>query len=314
MWAAQWALPWAVQVMFGEFCGSLWMGSSAQNLICCLSIAPAAHSAPLLPNSNAHNSRSSLDDNFKLQTYCTARFLIPAWKCLIVRCRQAAVARIWWDSYVLLGCGRWHGQGLLLHQTKVQSNPRYFLVLEFLHQGIKTHQGTHRTPRINTKDHRRTQLAVWLVPPLFQFTSTQSLHGFVQDCRETPRLRVVGGCMLDHVGVELGSGDLLQRTRAELKEFDIHASIHARFAVHITNIHWLGFAGTAAFCFFSCSNPASISEMNLQLMACRRDHSERLSDLFQQSFNGTASHTHWHTPLCKANQSAALRVLSGLVL
>lgn len=33
--------------------------------------------------------------------------------------------------------------------------------------------------------------------------------------------------MLDHVGVELGSGDLLQRTRAELKEFDIHASIHA---------------------------------------------------------------------------------------
>jgi hypothetical protein len=32
--------------------------------------------------------------------------------------------------------------------------------LEFLHQGIKTHQGTHRTPRINTKDHRRTQLAV----------------------------------------------------------------------------------------------------------------------------------------------------------
>ena len=147
-------------MMFGGFRGSLWMGSSAQNLICCLSIAPAAHSAPLLPNSNAHNSRSSLDDNFKLQTYCTVRFLIPAWKCLIVRCRQAAVARIWWDSYVLLGCGRWHGQGLLLHQTKVQSNPRYFLVLEFLHQGIKTHQGTHRTPRINTKDHKRTQLAV----------------------------------------------------------------------------------------------------------------------------------------------------------
>lgn len=116
--------------------------------------------SPLLPNSNAHNSRSSLDDSFKLQTYCTVRFLIPAWKCLFVRCRQAAVARIWWDLYVLLGCGRWHGQGLLLHQTKVQSNPRYFLVLEFLHQGIKTHQGTHRTPRINTKDHKRTQLAV----------------------------------------------------------------------------------------------------------------------------------------------------------